>query len=302
MNAIAKLNGRFHLEVAAWAAITVLAWAISAHFNVFDMLVAFSREHERWQIDEAFLLILFVSIASFAASFTQSRQHLRGRREAEREAFLAARRDVLTNLPNRRMFTELAGTALGEAWLRGGRCSVLFIDLDGFKPVNDTHGHAVGDGLLIAFADLLRDQVPRSAVTARFGGDEFAILLPDFAEELAEAVGRQIQRTLKEPIQVQGYWVKVGATIGIATGPEHGRRAEDLIHAADLAMYTAKRRKRGTIQVYGSELGPSAPGADAPGGAQPPALVIGERVSPPPPPSAGQIHQFAARAESRCRA
>ncbi len=247
-------DGRFHLEVWAWAAITILAWVISAHYSIFDKIVAFSREHERWQVDEAIPLILIISVTSFAASLIQSRQHLRGRREAEREAFLAARRDVLTNLPNRRMFIELAGTALGEAWLRGRRCSVLFIDLDGFKPVNDTYGHAVGDSLLVAVAELLQEVAPGPALPARLGGDEFAILLPDVQDgNAAMAKAEHIQRRLQEPVNIGGQLVSVGATIGIATGPEHGRRAEDLIHAADLAMYEAKRLGGRTVRVFAGQ-------------------------------------------------
>jgi len=242
---------RFHLEVAAWAAIAVTAWAISAHYSVFEFIVAFSRRHERWQVDEAFTLIIVVSVTSFAASLVKSRHHLKSRREAEREAFFAARRDVLTNLPNRRMFTELAGNALGEAWRKNGRCAVLFIDLDGFKPVNDTYGHAAGDELLVAFADLLRDEAPPSALPARLGGDEFAILLPDvFDEATAVSLAGKIQESMQQRLRISGGEVSVGATIGIALGPENGRRAEDLIHAADMAMYEAKRERRGTVRVF----------------------------------------------------
>lgn len=145
-------ENRLEFETAVWGTVAVIAWAISAHFNVANMVENFARQHEEWQIDEFFVLVFFLSVAAFVSSLFQSRRHLNRRRAAEREAFDAARRDVLTDLPNRRMFLELAGQALGQAWRSGSKCSVLFIDLDGFKSVNDTRGHATGDALLIAVA------------------------------------------------------------------------------------------------------------------------------------------------------
>ena len=254
--------GRFHVEVLSWAAVTVVAWAISAHFSVFDKVVAFSRRHEQWQVDEAITIILFLSVTAFLTSLVQSRQHLRGRRRAEKDAFLAARRDVLTGLPNRRMFTELAGTALGDIWRKGGKCSVLFLDLDGFKPVNDTHGHAAGDAVLITVAERLNQVAPAPALAARLGGDEFAVLLPDVEGEYTPLlVAHQILQALAQPIDAAGRSVTVGASIGIAIGPDNGRRAEDLIRAADSAMYAAKRSGRGTIRVYRTQVEPVPSGS-----------------------------------------
>lgn len=250
-------RGRFLFEVAGWAAIAVIAWAVSARYDFFDKIVAFSRAHERWQVDELFTLIIIAGITAFAASIVQSRDLRAHRREAERKAFLAARRDVLTDLPNRRMFTELAGNALGDAWRRDRKCAVLFIDLDGFKPVNDTYGHAVGDALLVEVAELLRQHAPQPALPARLGGDEFAILLPDIRGAAdAVALAEQVLDSIRTPIRAGAHTVNVGATIGIACGPQNGRRAEDLIHAADLAMYEAKRAGKGTVKLYAQRPDP----------------------------------------------
>lgn len=117
---------------------SIVAWAASAHFNVANTIADFARAHERWQVDEFLTLVLFLSVSAFVVSLLQSRRHLRYRRAAERQAYEAARIDGLTKLPNRQMFLELAGKALGEAWRSGRECSILFLDLDGFKPVNDT--------------------------------------------------------------------------------------------------------------------------------------------------------------------
>lgn len=245
------IAGRAQFEVSAWTAVAIVAWATSAHFNVANTIADFTRRHEEWQLDEFFTLVIFLSLAAFVASFIRSQRHLRYRRAAERRAFEAARMDALTGLPNRRMFLELAGNALGEVWSSGSKCSVLFVDLDGFKPVNDTLGHAAGDSLLVAVGKRLNRSAPENALVARLGGDEFAILLPKNACAGAGpiAAAQRILAGLQQPFFLGGREVSINASIGIATGPDNGKRAEDLTDAADQAMYEAKRAGRGTIRV-----------------------------------------------------
>ena len=247
------IEGRVQFEAAVWAAVAIVAWAASAHFNVANTIVEFARRHEEWQLDEFLTLIVFLSLGAFVTSFFQSRRHLRKRRAAEHEAFTAARRDVLTGLPNRRMFLELAGSALGEAWRSGNECSVLFIDLDGFKPINDTYGHATGDALLIAVGERLQQSA--NGLVARLGGDEFAILLGNAKRGEADPLpaAKRILAELQQPFDLRDHVVSINASIGIATGPDNGRRAEDLTDAADRAMYMAKRAGRGTIRVFEAE-------------------------------------------------
>jgi diguanylate cyclase (GGDEF)-like protein len=253
------IAGKVQFEALAWAAVAVVAWAASAHFNVADTISELMRSYEGWQLDELVVLIVFLSLAAFVVSCCQSRRHLRIRRAAERDAFAAARRDVLTGLPNRQMFLELAGTALGEAWDGGRMCSVLFVDLDGFKPVNDTLGHAAGDALLIAVGRRLQQCAPRGALAARLGGDEFAILLTGTDRGDGPLLAAKvILAGLQHPFAVAGQEVSINASIGIATGPENGRRAEDLTDAADTAMYEAKRAGPGSVRVYNAERSPAA--------------------------------------------
>jgi diguanylate cyclase (GGDEF)-like protein len=246
------ISGRAQFEVSVWATVAVIAWAASAHFNVANTIADFARAHEEWQLDEFFAVVFFLGFAAFVASFIQSRRHLRYRRAAELHAFEAARVDVLTGLPNRRMFLELAGDALGDAWNSGNKCSVLFIDLDGFKPVNDTFGHAAGDALLVAVGRRLQMSAPEKALVARLGGDEFAVLLPKNACAGTGPVeaAKRVLFALKQPFDLSGRKVSIGASIGIATGPDNGKRAEDLTDAADQAMYEAKRAGRGTIRIF----------------------------------------------------
>ena len=243
---------RFHFEAAVWATVAIIAWAASAHFNVANVIVEFARQHEEWQLDEFLTLIVFLSMAAFVTSFCQSRRNVRKRKAAEHEAYTAARRDVLTGLPNRRMFLELAGNALGDAWRSARKCAVLFIDLDGFKPVNDTYGHATGDALLIAVASRLERSAPQKALVARLGGDEFAILLADSVRDGGDpmVVANSVLADLQKPFEIEGHEISIGASIGMAIGPDSGRRAADLTDAADRAMYMAKRAGRATVRVF----------------------------------------------------
>lgn len=210
-----------------------------------------SDTEKKLQVEEIFVLgsILVVGLLVFAWRGMRERKHeLVLRVAAEREAHQSARQDTLTGLPNRRLFAERAGEALNSSWARGTECAVLFIDLDGFKPVNDTLGHTAGDAVLVVIADRLRSCVPEPGMVARLGGDEFAALLETpRGGAAADLLARRILREIEQPITVDGRNIAVSATIGIAIGPGEGRRAEDLIHAADLAMYEGKRSGRGTV-------------------------------------------------------
>jgi diguanylate cyclase (GGDEF)-like protein len=127
---------------------------------------------------------------------------------------------------------------------------VLFVDLDNFKPVNDTYGHAVGDEVLRACAERLRSQLRGGDVVARLGGDEFIVLMTDLEKpEHAIATAERLCRALDEPLVVSGHEVRVSSSIGIALFPDHGAEFEALLKRADAAMYSAKARRRGTFQL-----------------------------------------------------
>jgi diguanylate cyclase len=226
---------------------------LALEYDVFREEVAASPR-QRINQDELLALgaVLVFGLLIFAwRRMREYKKELMRRVAAEHDAHASARHDSLTGLPNRRLFTERAGEALGRAWSKGSQCAVLFIDLDGFKPVNDTYGHAVGDALLVEIANRLRGCFPDPANAARLGGDEFAALI-EYTEgtDVPALAARRILREIQRPIIVDGKSIAVGATVGIAIGPEAGRRAEDLIHAADLAMYEGKRQGRGTIRVF----------------------------------------------------
>lgn len=174
-------------------------------------------------------------------------------RAAQEQAQALARHDALTGLPNRRVFSAELETAIVRAQHGVALCSVLMIDLDRFKPVNDLQGHAVGDLVLCEIARRLKDAVRKNDIVARLGGDEFAIIAEVEANAYPESAIRLATRVLtavREPILVADARIEVGASIGIATCPADGSDAEGLLRASDIAMYRAKRDGRGTFRFF----------------------------------------------------
>jgi diguanylate cyclase (GGDEF)-like protein len=152
--------------------------------------------------------------------------------------------DPLTGLPNRNVLIRALSEALGDP--DRGVLAVLFIDLDGFKAVNDGHGHEVGDRVLTALAQRIRASVKENDVASRLGGDEFAVFSADLsAPAAAAAIAERIERTIAEPVMVGAELFEVGASIGVVTAqPGDEVTAEDLVRRADQAMYLHKRRLR----------------------------------------------------------
>ncbi|WP_298992848.1 diguanylate cyclase domain-containing protein [uncultured Pseudokineococcus sp.] len=156
--------------------------------------------------------------------------------------------DPLTGLTNRRRLEERVEAALWEARLAGHAVALLFCDLDGFKAVNDEHGHAVGDELLVALARRIREAIRRTDLLARLGGDEFLVALPaldpETAEEDAERVAAAVAAAVARPVDLGGRRVAVGASIGLGLTPRDGTTFGELLHEADQRMYATKRARR----------------------------------------------------------
>ena len=152
--------------------------------------------------------------------------------------------DPLTGLPNRRRFEERMEAALWQARLGGDAVALLFLDLDGFKAVNDALGHAAGDELLQVVADRLRERLRRGDLLGRLGGDEFLVGLPNLdpatARAEAEQVAQALQAALVEPVLLGGTTVQVHASVGVSVHPEDGADFGPLLHSADGRMYASK--------------------------------------------------------------
>ncbi|MET0416905.1 MAG: EAL domain-containing protein, partial [Actinoplanes sp.] len=166
------------------------------------------------------------------------------------EAVREAHHDPVTGLPNRALFLKILNRVLASRGTATDPTSVLFVDLDRFKAVNDSLGHEAGDRLLALVARRLRACVRASDTTARLGGDEFAALLHDSPIESAMAVGDRIIAAIKEPFRVAGREVFIGASVGIAVSREPDQKSEELLNNADLAMFRAKKERTGRVLVY----------------------------------------------------
>ncbi|QKE62980.1 diguanylate cyclase [Aquipseudomonas campi] len=156
-----------------------------------------------------------------------------------------AHHDALTGLPNRLVFEDRLRNALERARRNATRVALVFIDLNGFKAINDAHGHAAGDQVLVATAQKLKGALRESDSVARIGGDEFVVILEGLAldcvlEEEARQIGEKILAALATPFGSENPQ-RIGASLGIAVFPDHAPSMDRLIHSADLAMYEAKR-------------------------------------------------------------
>ncbi|MHB1796957.1 MAG: putative bifunctional diguanylate cyclase/phosphodiesterase [Vulcanimicrobiaceae bacterium] len=164
--------------------------------------------------------------------------------------------DALTDLPNRRAVEDRLEESLAIAKRSGTSVGVIFLDIDGFKQINDTFGHQVGDRVLVDLAARVRQTVRMGETVGRFGGDEFAAVYPAVQsnEELADAAGRLL-RVFSHPLSVEGREFQLSASLGVATYPGDGGDVTELLQHADAAMYRAKTKGKGTICWYSVELG-----------------------------------------------
>ena len=171
-----------------------------------------------------------------------------------------ANHDSLTNLPNRNYLLKRLPQAISLAKRQGRQLCLLFVDLDRFKPINDTYGHGVGDIVLAKVAKRLTSILRSSDSVCRLGGDEFVILLESSASvEGAELVAKKTIETLNKPIEASNHICSIGASIGISVFPDDCEDAETMLRHADIAMYEAKKNGRNRWQRYTPSLGRSLP-------------------------------------------
>ena len=220
---------------ADWPVFLLAIGFVAVHHGVFGLLQerAVFNHPEAWSEPWKWALVhaAYVLAASAAAIVSW---------RANEERVL---RDGLTQLPNASSFFEQANRARARAMRRSEHFGVLSVDLDGFKKVNDTLGHAAGDQLLIGVGDRLRASVRDSDIPARLGGDEFAILLENIDSlEQAERIASRVIQVLAQPFKLKGQLVSISASLGLGVSDGEGRSApNDVLKEADDAMYVAKR-------------------------------------------------------------
>jgi diguanylate cyclase (GGDEF)-like protein/PAS domain S-box-containing protein len=233
------------------------------------------REFEHDPVETLGRVALEGGEAAFEAYFPPSRQWLRvyayrprpgevtviftditEQRLAEQRVRDAALHDALTGVPNRALVFEYGNHLLAQAARHRSHMALLFIDLDRFKPINDSYGHAAGDHVLREVAKRLAACTRQEDLVGRLGGDEFVILLPhlDRARHRAATVARHVVDSLSRPFPFEALELSISASVGISEYPQDGADLGALIHAADLAMYQAKQAGRGSFQFYTAEL------------------------------------------------
>lgn len=175
--------------------------------------------------------------------------------EAERKIQTLAMNDLLTGLANRHSLRQTLHTAIDRAKQHQTKLAILMIDLDRFKPINDRHGHLIGDLVLKEVADRIAAALRQEGLRARYGGDEFvAVIEYPSDDEIPRTIGRRLIDELSEPMAFDSLTVQIGASIGIAVYPIDGKTEEELIRKADIALYRAKGDGRGSLRFYDSTM------------------------------------------------
>lgn len=180
------------------------------------------------------------------------------REKAAEKITYAAHHDMLTHLANRTLFNQRLQKSVSAAVNQLAKPVLMLLDLDRFKPVNDTYGHAAGDALLVQVAERLNACVRSTDMVARLGGDEFAIILPDIRgeERMVVDIAERVVQSIRAPFQIEGHVIRIGVSCGIARFSEHDPDGGAVMKNADQALYDVKRDGRDGFQVHGVETAP----------------------------------------------
>lgn len=261
-----QARARRLLRGAGWELLIIVAACtatvfISAQFDLFEIFYDYSRAHDDWQLDEYALVFITLSVAGFVLAIRrllEVRREFRKRMEAERQMEYLALNDPLTGLSNRRAFINRLKTVLASD--RDGDYALIMLDLDRFKPVNDLHGHAVGDRLLQAVSQRLQEEIKPGDMLARLGGDEFAALLyQNSGDDDLDRVVANILRAAERPVEMEKIICQVGASAGVSIVRPHDTIAvENVLKQADMALYDAKANGRGHYLYFDESMNEKA--------------------------------------------
>lgn len=228
--------------VFAWMLAMVLARLVTQPLtNMIAAMQKFAQEQTVTWLDQSRsdeVGVLAASLNRMQDKLVTTLQELNASRDAIAEL---AQHDALTGLPNRALFEDRLSQALAQASRERGALAVMFVDLDDFKPVNDTYGHQVGDELLRWVAQRLQESVRKMDTVGRIGGDEFVVLLPTVQSARdAAAVAEKMCHAVQQGVLVQGHQIIVSASVGVSLYPDQALDQHALLHCADQAMYQAK--------------------------------------------------------------
>ncbi|MFK7965871.1 MAG: GGDEF domain-containing protein [Burkholderiaceae bacterium] len=231
-------------SASIWSVIVVSGLLVVAGLDVTNMLPATTETvAERRSIQVATMIACIIGSAFTAGYFTrQADQSMLALDEERHRHEHRANHDHLTSLPNRAQFERQGHLMLEQCKETGSTCTLVFMDINGFKPVNDTYGHAVGDELLVAFAGRVNACVDKEDLFARLAGDEFVLLAHGAEGEfLAERLTQRLQTAVAKPFVLTDQPITVGISIGAANYPEDGRDIHSLLMISDQRMYDNKQ-------------------------------------------------------------
>lgn len=247
-----KQHSAFHGIVAVTGARSGAALPLLSRGQAVGVLLFMSTELNTFTPEFVEILQRLAANVSFALeNFDRADE----KEKAEERIKYLATHDNLTDLPNRAMFNQLLGFSIKRARRYQRQCAVLFIDLDRFKIINDSLGHAAGDVLLVEMATRLRGGVRASDVVTRLGGDEFVVLLEGIEEsKQAATTASHLLSAICKPLELNGHECRVTASIGIAIFPNDSADEEALIKNADSAMYIAKQGGKNDVRFFSNEI------------------------------------------------
>lgn len=240
------------LSLVLACTLAALYWVYA--FDVFENEPGVPTKESTIELDEALLVGVLLALGLLLFAW---RQYVRQRREttrriaAEQHARELAYQDGLTGLPNRRQFDDALREAIGSPPRAGASHGLFLLDLNGFKQINDVHGHGIGDEVLVIVGQRLLAAMRDGDLVARFGGDEFALLTKHLASaEAATNLAMRVIQVLDEPVTAGGAIHRLGAGIGIALIPQDAQTGEEAIRKADVALYRAKAERRSALRFF----------------------------------------------------
>ena len=237
--------------------IAVVTFVCSDYYDIPRHIFEFGMAYENWKLDDVIFVSFVLGILWMIYGIRRYQdltREITARRSAELEARQLARHDPLTGLPNRRFFAKLLDECLRNA-SEMQQAAILMLDLDGFKMVNDRHGHATGDKALREFARRVSVILRSGEILARIGGDEFAIIMPAIRSlDEPTNLARRIAAAVAQPIVIDSAAAEFGVGVGISIAPNDGTDPDELLKRADRALYRAKGAGRSSVCFFEPEM------------------------------------------------